>query len=302
MVPYLGDIAEDATIRIVFNTFTSDNPAASVTVTDLADADIKVHKDGNATPITTDGATVVINFATTGSHQVTIDTSADADYAVGSDYYVRLEGITVDAATLNVFVGHFSIENRFREVNATQLGGQAITAGGAITINAVVGAATVAATKSEMDTAHGLLSTTADVLDKLGAVDEAAAAGDPSATESVIQYVKQIVNVLEGADGITSIKAAAAPASGVSLSEMIVAIYNVMKVDTLAEISQTLPPATPTVEEYRRYMYNALRNRLEVDKTALFKEYFNDTGTLCWKKVISDDGTTYIEQKAITGA
>ncbi|KKL08752.1 hypothetical protein LCGC14_2572710, partial [marine sediment metagenome] len=39
-------------------------------------------------------------------------------------------------------------------------------------------------------------ATAADLLDKLGAVNEAAAAGDPSATESDMQYVKQIVNIL----------------------------------------------------------------------------------------------------------
>lgn len=66
----------------------------------------------------------------------------------------------------------------------------------------------------------------ADLLDKLGAVDEAAAAGDPSTAESVMQYVKQIINILEGADGIGTQKAAAAPGNAVSLSEVIRAIYD----------------------------------------------------------------------------
>lgn len=191
------------------------------------------------------------------------------------------------------------------------------------TMETTLGAITAAGpTKAEMDTAHGLLATPtnitagiittvttvtggatlADILDKVGAVGEAAGTGDPDTAQSLMQYCKQIVNVLEGAAGVTTLKSAAAPASGVSLSEMIRAIYNVMKIDTYAEIAQALPPATPTMEEIQKYLYNALRNRVEVDKTALFKEYFNDTGTLCWKKVISDDGTTYIEQKAITGA
>ena len=62
MVPYLGDFAEDATVYMPFNTFTSDDPSASSTITNLADGDIKVHKDGSTTQITTDGATVAINF------------------------------------------------------------------------------------------------------------------------------------------------------------------------------------------------------------------------------------------------
>lgn len=121
---YLGDFAEDATVYIPFNTFSSDDPQASVTITNLVDADIKVHKDGSATQIVTDGATVAIDFDTiTGNHLITIDTSASADYAIGSDYMVRIEGTTVDAGTINAWVGSFSIENRFNEVDVVSLAG-----------------------------------------------------------------------------------------------------------------------------------------------------------------------------------
>jgi hypothetical protein len=46
---------------------------------------------------------------------IKIDTSDDtvADFWVaGSDYFVRIEGTTVDGATINAVVAHFSIENR----------------------------------------------------------------------------------------------------------------------------------------------------------------------------------------------
>lgn len=121
-VPYYGDFSEDSTVYIPFNTFDSNDPSASVTVTDLADADIKVHKDGGTTQIATDGASVAINFdSITGNHLITIDTSVHADYATGSDYLVRLEGITVDAATLNVWIGSFSIENRHGSTTANTI-------------------------------------------------------------------------------------------------------------------------------------------------------------------------------------
>ena len=77
------------------------------------------------------------------------------------------------------------------------------------------------ALKTILDT----LATTADLLDKLGAVSEAAAAGDPSATESVMQYVKQLVNILIGTSGIAAFPAEAAPANAVSLAEVIRAIH-----------------------------------------------------------------------------
>jgi uncharacterized protein YoxC len=112
MVPYYGDFAEDDTVNLPFNTFTSDDPAISATITNLADADIKVHKDGAATPIIIDGATVVINLnSATGNHMITIDTSADAAYATGSEYSVRVEGVTVDGgADIDMWIGSFSIE------------------------------------------------------------------------------------------------------------------------------------------------------------------------------------------------
>ena len=111
MVSYFGDFAEDDTVLIPFNTFTSDDPSASVTISNLADADIMVHKDGGTTQIATDGATVAIDYdGITGNHLITIDTSAHADYATGSEYAVRIEGTTVDGATINAWVGAFSIE------------------------------------------------------------------------------------------------------------------------------------------------------------------------------------------------
>src|SRR6056300_665173 len=110
-VPYYGDFAEDDTVLIPFNTFDSNDPSASVTITNLADADIKVHKDGSATEIVTDGASVSIDFdSITGNHLITIDTSVDAAYSTGSEYAVRIEGTTVDGATINAWVGCFSIE------------------------------------------------------------------------------------------------------------------------------------------------------------------------------------------------
>ncbi|VAW38954.1 hypothetical protein MNBD_GAMMA01-1339 [hydrothermal vent metagenome] len=121
---YLGDFPEDATVYIPFNTFSSNDPQASVTITNLADADIHVHKDGGLTQIATDGATIAIDYdSITGNHLITIDTSAHADYSIGADYLVRIEGTTVDGGTINAFVGSFSIENRHNEVKVVAWNG-----------------------------------------------------------------------------------------------------------------------------------------------------------------------------------
>jgi hypothetical protein len=115
-VPYYGDFAEDDTVNIPFNTFTSDDPSASSTITNLVAGDIKIHKDGAvAEKASSDGVTVTVNFdGITGNHLVSLDTSNDTGAAgfwvTGSEYQVRMEGTTIDGATVNAWIGTFSIE------------------------------------------------------------------------------------------------------------------------------------------------------------------------------------------------
>lgn len=116
-VPYYGDFAEDHTkVEIPFNTFDSNDPSESVTITELVAGDIKIHKDaGTSEKASADGVAVLINFdGVTGNHMVTIDTSdntGDAEFWVtGSEYQVRMEGTLVDSGTINGWIGTFSIE------------------------------------------------------------------------------------------------------------------------------------------------------------------------------------------------
>jgi len=111
-VPYYGDFPEDATVYIPFNTFSSDDPSASVTITDLVDTDIHYHKNGHVDQYSADAATLVsIDFdGITGNHMLAIDTSENAFFATGSEISVRMEGTTIDGATINAFIGAFSIE------------------------------------------------------------------------------------------------------------------------------------------------------------------------------------------------
>ena len=42
MIQYLGNLAEDATIDVYFNTYTSNDPSASATITNFADTDVHI--------------------------------------------------------------------------------------------------------------------------------------------------------------------------------------------------------------------------------------------------------------------
>jgi len=160
-VPYYGDFAEDDTVNIPFNTFSSDDPSASVTITDLADADIKVHKDGSTDEIATDGATVVIDFdSRTGAHLITIDTSAHADYTTGSEYAVLIEGTTVDGGTITAWVGAFSIER----------------AGGTLALAKLIQAAVIT-NAAGADIAADIIALKAETVEILADTDEIGAAG-----------------------------------------------------------------------------------------------------------------------------
>lgn len=127
---YLGDYAEDAAVYIIFNTFTSNDPSASCTITNFINTDVHIHKDDGLTQRNNAaGITVSVDFdGITGSHMVKIDTSDNTVagfWVAGHDYFVRIEGTTIDAATINSVIGQFSIENRSNEVDVVKLLGTA---------------------------------------------------------------------------------------------------------------------------------------------------------------------------------
>lgn len=115
-VSYYGDYPENHTkVIIPFNTFSSDDPSVSVTVTNLVNTDVHIHKDAGVAPRNNAaGITMSVNHdGITGNHLLTIDTSDDTVagfYVTGKEYQVRIEGATVDAGAINAFVGSFSIE------------------------------------------------------------------------------------------------------------------------------------------------------------------------------------------------
>jgi hypothetical protein len=148
MAGYLGDISEDATIRGSFNTRT----AAGTPITLGGTPALSVYKDAGTTESTA-GVTLTVDFdSRTGHHVFTIDTSADAFYATGSDYRVVITTGTVDGTSVvGTEVGSFSIENRNTKANVTQMAANVITAS-AIATDAVTEIQTGLATALQVET------------------------------------------------------------------------------------------------------------------------------------------------------
>ena len=85
----------------------------------------------------------------------------------------------------------------------------------------------------------------------------------------------------------------------ISSAQVNTEVVDVLKTDTIAEIAQGTPTATPTFEEALMYVYMGLRNKIDI--TASTKEFHNNAGTVIWKKALTDDGAIYSEAEGITG-
>lgn len=112
----LGDLYEDQMAYIPFNTYGV--AGNSVTVTNLANTDVHIHKDDGLTQRNNAaGVTVSIDFdGITGNHMITVDTSDDTVagfWLPGHDYFLRVEGTTVDGQTINMFLAMWSCQNRY---------------------------------------------------------------------------------------------------------------------------------------------------------------------------------------------
>lgn len=77
-------------------------------------------------------------------------------------------------------------------------------------------------------------------------------------------------------------------------------MVDVVNVDTISELGQSAPPATPTMRQAMMAPYMALRNKITVTSTD--KKFFNDAGTNVFTKALSDDGSTYTEAEAGAGS
>src|SRR5574343_657639 len=113
-----GTVRPGTTLYVPFATYDSNDPTASVTMTGLAVTDIEIYKDGGTTQRASDaGYTLLdtdgIDFdGVTGIHGFSVDLADNTTagfYAAGSQYWIVVSSITVDAGTINFIAGTFRI-------------------------------------------------------------------------------------------------------------------------------------------------------------------------------------------------
>ncbi len=67
----------------------------------------------------------------------------------------------------------------------------------------------------------------------------------------------------------------------------------------ISELAQATPPANPTPKQAMMLPYMAMRNKFTVSTTA--RKIHNDAGTAIVSQTISDNGTTYTQDEAVSG-
>lgn len=205
----------------------------------LAQADMRLSKDGGA--FAQKNATGNATHDSDGWYSTTLDTTDTA--TVGE----LIMNVHQPANMLPVWIRWYVIEEAvYDALYAASAAGplQSTTAGRTLDITATGAAGIDWANVENPTTALDLSGTDIQLVDTtttntdmrgtdsaalasvLGALTDAAAAGDPTTADTVIQYAKQLINVLVGTTGVTTFPAAAAPANGVSLAEVIRAVYD----------------------------------------------------------------------------
>ena len=286
MSGYKGDFTTANTMIVLFSTFDSNDPSASVITSDFVLGDIRIYKDGSVTQRSSTSGIVLldtdgINFdALVGVHGFSVDLSDNDDagfYAAGSEYNITVGPITVDGAVITFEAASFSVERvggaiallkgtnsladietkidavktetalivgDTNELQVDNVPGLIAALPTAVEIQAEMeanGASLLDTIRDELANATDGLSALKTLIDAIpttmvgtdnaflasvgGALADAAAAGEVTTADTLVQYIKQLINILIGNPGVVTFKAEAAPANGVSLSEVIRAIH-----------------------------------------------------------------------------
>lgn len=123
-----GTVRPGTTLYVPFATYDSNDPTASVTMTGFAVTDIEIYKDGGTTQRASDSGYALLDTdgtdfdGVTGIHGFSVnlaDNTTAGFYSAGSQYWIVVSSVTVDAGTINFIAGTFRIGYEDAILNTT---------------------------------------------------------------------------------------------------------------------------------------------------------------------------------------
>lgn len=123
-----GVVPPGTKLYVPFNTFDSNDPSGSVTITGLATTDIEIYKDESVTQRASDAGYALIDTdgididGTTGIHEFSVDLANNTTagfFSSGSRYKIVVASVTVDAGTVNFIAAVFTIGYPNALINTT---------------------------------------------------------------------------------------------------------------------------------------------------------------------------------------
>ena len=227
--------SEATAARRRFPVFLVDATDGITAETGEAGGQSQISKNGGAFANTTATLTAIGN----GAYYVEL-TATELDTA--GDIIVRYKSANTAEFDAPGDVLGSNIHSSVPAVNVTQwlgatpnalISGRVDASVGAMAANVLTAAATAGDFSTEVNS---------PILAVLGALADAAADGDPTSADTLMQYMKQLVNVLVGTAGVVTWPAAAVPGNGVSLAEVLRQNY-----DEVANINGATPATAAAV-------------------------------------------------------
>jgi hypothetical protein len=244
-----------STVYAHWHTF--DSAGASVTLTGLATTGIEIYKNGSATQRASDAGYALLDTdgidfdTTTGIHGISIDLADNTDagfYAVGSQFTVVVNGLTVDGNSVSMVLGSF------RVMAAEHTAGYPV-----VTIKDGTGT-------GELDTASGgvLVAAVAD-----GAITAAAIAAGAIDADAIADNAIDAGAI--AADAITSSKIAdnAITANKIASSAITNAKFAVGAIDAAAIANGAIDAATFAADVDAEILSYIVDDATRIDASAL---------------------------------
>jgi hypothetical protein len=139
---------------------------------------------------------------------------------------------------------------------------------------------------------------TGDAFARLGAPAGASIAADLVVIDNFVDDLESRLTAGR-ATNLDNLDAAISSRSTVTTAQVNAEVVDVIRVDTISELAQAAPAATPTVATALMLLYMALRN--EFTQTATLATISNDAGTVICKSTTADDATTFTRGEWVAG-